>query len=452
MNIQRGSTNTLERLDARNGSETRLHGSLLLIARVSWIVLTLFLLTCNIVLIPRYDALLQAHCQPGTQCFAIQLSVYDRQLLHQFGLSLGFLAAYQVILDAGLGLVFCMLGALIFWRKSADRMALFSAFALVLFSGSSSILQDTLMPVAPAWFVLIGALAALAGASFVIFFLLFPSGRFVPHWSRWIALGAVLSSTSTTFSMNNASAWSNMVFFSLLLFGVGTQVYRYRRVSTPRERQQTKLVVFSFCISIVGFVLFIILGNAWLPPVYLQSSAIGLLAANTVINVFLLLIPISIAIAILRYRLWDIDAIINKALVYGTLTVLLATVYVGLVIGLGSLVRLFTGQLSQSPVAIVVSTLAIAALFQPLRHRIQQVIDRRFYRRKYDAAKTLEAFSATLRNEVDLNQLCEQLLEVVQETMQPTHVSLWLRRAAPAGKHQMPWSSSPLFPEGGEQG
>jgi hypothetical protein len=129
----------------------------------------------------------------------------------------------------------------------------------------------------------------------------------------------------------------------------------------------------------------------------------------------------------LRSRLWDIDILINKALVYGSLTALLALLYFGLVIGLGSLVRLFTGQVSQSPVVIVASTLAIAALFQPLRHRLQRFIDRRFYRSKYDAAKTLEAFSATLRNEVDLSQLREELVAVVQETMQPAHVSLWLR-------------------------
>jgi hypothetical protein len=131
--------------------------------------------------------------------------------------------------------------------------------------------------------------------------------------------------------------------------------------------------------------------------------------------------------AILRARLWEIDVIIRRTLVYSTLTVILALLYVGLVIGLETLVRLFTGQVGQSPVSIVVSTLAIFALFQPLRHRVQAMIDRRFYRRKYDAAKTVEAFSATLRNELDLNQLREHLVAVVQETMQPTHVSLWLR-------------------------
>jgi hypothetical protein len=170
----------------------------------------------------------------------------------------------------------------------------------------------------------------------------------------------------------------------------------------------------------------IIVASNFLPHAQLPGTW-AFLVGNTVLYLFGALIPLSIASAILRSHLWDIDVLINKALVYGTLTVLLALFYVSLVIGLGSLVRIFRGQVSQSPIVIVASTLAIAALFQPLRHRLQRFIDRRFYRSKYDAAKTLEAFSATLRNEVDLGQLREQLLNVVQETMQPTHVSLWLR-------------------------
>jgi hypothetical protein len=139
------------------------------------------------------------------------------------------------------------------------------------------------------------------------------------------------------------------------------------------------------------------------------------------------LFPIAIAVAILRYRLYDIDVVINRTLVYGFLTALLAAVYFGGVATTQAIFRGLTGQEQQPQLAIVVSTLVISTLFNPLRRRIQGFIDRRFYRRKYDAAKTLEAFSAKLRDETDLDALSDDLVGVVRETIQPAHVSLWLR-------------------------
>jgi hypothetical protein len=424
------------------GTKTRLHGRWLLIARVGWIVLTLLILTLNVVMIPRYYAVLQAHCQPGPQCFSLDLNVYDRQFLHQFGISLGFVAAYQVMLDTASVLVCCALSALIFWRKSADRMALFCAFMLVLFGGVAlpNILQDTLALISPAWFALIGSLELLGQTSFMIFFFLFPSGRFVPRWIRWIVPCIVLYWIYTIFyvnSLTNGSLWSLFAFFALLLFTVGGQVYRYRRNSTSRERQQTKWVVFGFSIGIIGFVLSLVLEHTFLPPELQQSSVLQTFVVGTLIYGFLLLVPISIAIAILRSRLYDIDIVINRALVYGSLTGILGALYAGLIIGLESLIGAITGKASGQPVALVISTLAIFALFEPVRKNIQALIDLRFYRKKYDAEKTLAAFSTVLRNEVDLNQLREQLIAVVQETMQPAHVSLWLRQPEQGTDQQM---------------
>jgi hypothetical protein len=190
------------------------------------------------------------------------------------------------------------------------------------------------------------------------------------------------------------------------------------RAARGTQRQQLKW----FALAAVFAVLVFVMGTA----LGLERSFSETLwtLINAVSNAFLYS---AVGIAILRYRLYDIDRIINRALVYGSLTVFLALVYFGGVVTTQTIFRAITGQERLSQLAVVISTLAIAALFNPLRRRIQNVIDRRFYRRKYDAAKTLESLSTKLRDETDLDELSGDLVRVVRETIQPEHVSLWLR-------------------------
>jgi hypothetical protein len=205
---------------------------------------------------------------------------------------------------------------------------------------------------------------------------------------------------------------------------VWSQIYRFRRVSSPAQRQQTKWVVFGLTLGVAGsFPLQL--------PVDLSlvggDTPLTLLLLDAGFSLSLLLIPLSIGVAVLRSHLFDIDLLINRTLVYGSLTASLALIYVGGVTATQAILQALTGQERLPQLAIVVSTLVIAALFNPLRRRIQGFIDRRFYRRKYDARKILEAFNARLREETDLITLTDDVMSVMRETMQPAHVSLWLR-------------------------
>ncbi len=417
------------------GDEPRLRGGRLFVARGVWLLLSAGMLANFIASIPAYYAQQHVICDAPVHCIEADQATPGKLLaLERLGLSLDDFALYSVYLQIVVALVFLAMGALLFWRRSHDRLGLLASFFLVLL-GCSGTLESLAGAFATADSPLALRLLALLihGAELPalgVFLLLFPTGRFTPRWtwivSLWWTAHILSFNAPAPYNFNYWPPLLQAADVFLLLFGsaLAIQVYRYRRVYTPIERQQTKWLVVGFATGMLLFVFFgfalpIVPGlNAPDSPAQLLDSVSGALLFMS--------IPVGVGIAILRYRLWDIDAIINKALVYGTLTALLAGVYTGLIIGLESLIGLFTGQAPQ-PVVIVVSTLAIAALVQPLRRRIQHFIDRRFYRRKYDATRTLAAFSATLRQEVHLEQLRQHLLAVVQETMQPAHISLWLR-------------------------
>jgi uncharacterized membrane protein YhaH (DUF805 family) len=272
--------------------------------------------------------------------------------------------------------------------------------------------------------------------------LLFPDGRLPSprwRWFFWLSLllilgGAILHAfaSGTVFYLGGiynplgveelpTSSYVGdllqMLLPALILVSVASLLVRRLR-ATGVERQQLKWFTYATTVTVIGVALTYVISEA--------SGSVLLGWAGYVLGlVGFLGIPISMGIAILRYRLYNIDLIINRTLVYASLTATLAFSYFGSVTLLQYLFSLLTGQ--ANTLAIVASTLAIAALFNPLRRRIQSFIDRRFYRRKYDARKTLEAFGIRLRDETDLEKLCEDLAEVVDETMQPSHISLWLK-------------------------
>jgi hypothetical protein len=367
-----------------------------------------------------------------------------------------------------LELVLILGAGLLFW---SPKVEVFVALALIaaLFGGVGTLVASRRPRNPIGWlFLVFGVVAAIAAASdlyasyalvehpgslpggdwvawvgggiwhpafgfFVFAFLLFPNGRLPSaRWLpvAWIAaanylMGAVLGLlwgplfedlypyAEPPFHLPGQSiadaAFLVFVFVNLGLLALSaiSLVVRLRR-ATGIERQQLKWFVYAVALfALVSPLSLLIFGD------------------GTLIVVILPLVPAAAGIAILKYRLFDIDLIINRTLVYGSVTITLGIVYFGGVVSLQYLFRTLTGEGSQ--LAIVASTLVIAALFNPLRRRIQSFIDRRFYRRKYDAAKTLETFGARLRNETDLDTLGGDLVSVVRETMQPEHVSLWLR-------------------------
>jgi hypothetical protein len=209
-------------------------------------------------------------------------------------------------------------------------------------------------------------------------------------------------------------------------------VLRFRR-SRARERLQLKWMATAGAGVAVFFLLFL-LTSLLAHELRVDDPLVSLLESvlSQAVGIVFALIPIAMGIPILKHRLYDIDIIINRALVYGVLTTLLASVYVAGVVGMGGLVRGLGGN-SDNTLVVAATTLLVTGLFRPARARIQSFIDRRFYRHKYDAVKTVESFSARLRDEIDLDELCMDLVETVTSTMQPARVSVWLRPSTPPG-------------------
>jgi hypothetical protein len=350
----------------------------------------------------------------------------------------------SVLVETLMTALYVGLGALVATRRTRNPVGWlllttgfsFSAFLLADRVGWHYLLADgrvTARAQDTLWIADWGWIPAVA-TIFIFLPLLFPTGRpLTTRWRRfaWTALGLVAvflvadmlapgplenyTSVDNPFGTGEVATTVRDVSFPLIgafaIASIASLAIRFRR-SQGVERQQIKWVAASGAGLVMTFV-----GNA-LTQEWAQT------VADIIQFTGLIALPIAVAVAILRYRLYDIAVVVNRTLVYGSLTAALAAVYLATVLLLQLILDPVT---SGSSLAVAVSTLAVAGLFGPVRARIQAVVDKRFYRRKYDAARTLEAFSARLRDELDLDSLSSELRGVLQETMQPTHVSLWLR-------------------------
>ena len=398
----------------------RLRGRRLMLAQAAWVTMALLTAGLFIAALPAQFAQLQGVCSVAP-CARDQLTPDAVRALQDLGLSVGFYATYSVWLDVALVLAYGGVAAVIFWRKSDDRVALFASLALLTF-GAATFTSTThaLAEAHPEWWLPVTVLDILGAAAFGLFLYLFPDGRFVPHWARWVAL-IWTAWQLLRYGFPNWDAdlgtWPAWVDIGVWVAALGTiiysQIYRYRHVSSSVQRQQTKWVVLGISGALVGYLgatFALAAALAALGPAPASSSALVVLLVGDALQYFaMFLIPVSIGIAVLRYRLWDIDLIINRTLVYVPLTALVA----GVVAASSTLSQklVFTGE--QSVAASVFTTLFLVTAFTPVRSQLQSVVDK-YFKEVPDPRKKLQAFSVQVQSRlsaVGAQHVTRRLLE-----------------------------------------
>ncbi|MBN1668924.1 MAG: AAA family ATPase [Anaerolineales bacterium] len=378
--------------------------------------------------------------------------------LWQRGLSINIYATYLIALQGITITIFSLTALVIFWSKPDNRITVLISLGLLTFSAIAFPTLEALTTAHPFWHVPVMVIKGLGLISVLLIFYLFPDGRFYPHWTRplaliWLAwvIAYNLLPASLGIDVENwpvvlqfvwrflrmdgqrlVTIYSDLRLFSLgaiLSFWIGSgvvaQIVRYKHKSDDTHRQQTKWVVLGLSAAAIGYLLVTVLFG---PTQDLSPETTGqvivTLSANTLLCVAYLLVPITMAISILRFRLWDVDFLINQTLVYGALTALVGLFYVGDVILIQALFRAFTGRTSD--LAIVLSTLLIATLFQPLRKRLQGFIDRLFFREKIDFRQAFTDFALEIRTIIDLPELLNVLIQRVTRLMHSRHGAVYL--------------------------
>ncbi len=409
--------------------EMQLEGAQAWLTRIVWLVLPILVLFYSGV--------------PEAQRLLTNVFPETARALARVGLSARSYAALVVSLDVFMFTLMAISATLLMLRRSNDRVVVLVSFMLV---ATGMIYTVPAYEVhGPVW--LLAILIAVGEVCQVMFFFVFPDGRFVPRWS-WV-IGIVLllwrpltwgilgvgylpnyyasGRTGENYGALRQDLLQILIMLVFFAIGIASQIYRYRRISSQTQRQQTKWLLFGILIAFslaVPYALavnvFGLLSRPGDAPLFVRTLG------RTLRQIGFCLIPISLLFSMLRYQLWEVDRLINRALVYSVLIAVSAGLYFGSVFALQQLFRTVIGVRSELLV-IVISTIGIAALFEPLRQFLRMAINRRFFRASYDAQQTTSALTSALQNEVDLDRVKMQLAGAVETTLQPEHMSLWVR-------------------------
>ena len=390
----------------------------LTLAQLAWFGLFALTIVVFIAALPVYRDRLYTICTDPDICMNEQLTPVKQTALQAAGISWPAYVNFRMAWIIGGMILWSGLGLFIAIRRPENPAALLVAMMLVLFYATNP--SSVLASAGTSWSQAASIVNYLTFISIIIVWYVFPNGRFVPRWTivPFFLFPALLIAGILDRVPEGAGT---IILVGLVGSMIGAQIYRYLKISGLEERRQTRWVVYGLMITFVGtFVL-----SSFETSATLTGGSLALLR-DGLLDVFTLLLPLTLAISVLRYRLYNIDVIIRKTLIYTTLTVLLALVYFGGVVILQEILAPLTGQ-GNSPLVIVLTTLGVAALFTPLRRRVQEAIDRRFFRRKYQAEQVLADFARTARDEPNLEALTGELERVVRETMQPERIDLWIR-------------------------
>ena len=401
-----------------------LRGYQLAMARTAWVALVVLVLVLFVTgIAARYNQLLSL--SPATDRALLQLNPEEGRALRQLGLSQNLYAAYLTLLETIFTTVFAIIGGVIF-RRSNDGWVMFVAFTLVIVGATLTPIMDTLATARPAWRLPITYLQLLGPGCLLIFLYLFPDGRFVPRWTRWLAIGWAVWLVTVPLLPERPSVTpgvnqQDVMTLGWIATGVLAQIYRYRRVSNSIQRQQSKRTVLGLAIAVMAGLLHLLL--LALAPPGLSNVLLNLIFAP--IFVFsLLVVPLSIAFSILRYRLWDIEVVIQRAVIYGALTGAVILVYVIIVGGL-SVVFQVRGNLFVS----LLATGLIALMFQPLRERLQRAVNRLLYGDRDDPYAVLSRLGRQLEATLAPEAVLPALVETISQTLKLPYVAIALQPA-----------------------